>query len=150
MFFHAASFNQKICGVTWVHSKSNKVGMFAGTSGSISPAACTSAPSPATTQATSHDATRRPLPDRELIVRTPITTSASTSSFASTILSRITCPKCGTFAKSGRVSCCAPGGAWYKNCGGAANKNVNYRWFDGIEACKRKLNACLCHGSNPR
>ena len=48
------------------------------------------------------------------------------------------CAKCGRFGKSGRVSCCATGGAWYKNCGGAANKNVDHRWFEGVEACKRK------------
>merc|ERR1719201_3088543 len=47
----------------------------------------------------------------------------------------MTCPKCGTFKKSGRVSCCAPGGAWFKNCGGAGNKNVGHRWSEGTEAC---------------
>merc|ERR1712032_1389933 len=46
------------------------------------------------------------------------------------------CPKCGTFKKSGKVSCCAPGGAWFKNCGGVGNRNVGYRWLDGVEACK--------------
>ena len=53
----------------------------------------------------------------------------------------VTCPKCGTFKKSGSFSCCAPGGAWYKNCGGTGNRNVEHRWSEGREACK-----CKCHG----
>ena len=72
---------------------------------------------------------RRPLPERELIASTAITTSVRT----------VTCPKCGMFSKSGRVSCCAPGGAWYKKCGGAGNSNVEHRWFEGVAACQRKL-----------
>ena len=141
MFGYAVSFNQKLCGATWVQSKASKVGMFAGSSGSVSSAVCASALTPVTTQVTTHYATRHPLPERELIVRTPITPSVSTSAFISTVFSTTTCPKCGTFAKSGRVSCCAPGGAWYKNCGGAANKNVDHRWFEGTQACKRKCEA---------
>ena len=137
MFYHAVSFKQEMCGATWVHSKASKKLMFEKTSGSISSTVCTSAPTPATMQLTSHYVTRHPLPERELIVLTPISTSA----FASTILSTITCSKCGTFGKSGRVSCCAPGGAWYKNCGGVANKNVDHSWFEGTEACKRKSEA---------
>ena len=141
MFTDAKSFKQQLCGLFWVHSKAKKDFMFGGSSGSISPKVCTPAPTPATTQVTRHHATRRPLPERELIVRTPIATSVSTSAFTLTILSKTTCPKCSTFAISGRVSCCAPGGAWYKNCGGAANKNVDHMWFEGVEACKRKFNA---------
>merc|ERR1712224_1191878 len=71
---------------------------------------------------------RRPLAGRELIVHTPGATSVTTANTP--------CPKCGTFGKSGRVSCCAPGGAWFKNCGGASNRNVGHRWFEGVEACK--------------
>merc|ERR1712037_324506 len=47
------------------------------------------------------------------------------------------CPKCSTFEKSGRLSCCAPGGAWYRNCGGAGKRDVDHRWFEGVQACKR-------------
>ena len=75
---------------------------------------------------------RQPLPDRELIVRTPITT------ITSTIGNTMICPKCGTFKKSGRVSCCAPDGAWFKNCGGTGNRNVDHRWIEGVQACKCK------------
>ena len=83
---------------------------------------------------------RRPILERELISGTAITTPISTSAFTSIIVRGMECLKCGTFAKSGRVSCCAPGGAWYKNCGGVANKDVDHRWFEGVEACKRKCN----------
>jgi len=48
----------------------------------------------------------------------------------------LTCPKCGKFKKSGRASCCAPGGAWFKDCGAAGNTKVNYKWTDGANACK--------------
>ena len=143
MFYKAASFQHNLCGVTWVHSKAGKSAMFLGSSGSISPAACTPAPTPATTQkVTSNYVTRLPLPERDLIARTPIATLVSTSAFTSMTATTITCPKCGSFAKSGRVSCCAPGGAWYTNCGGAANKHADHRWFEGVEACKRKSDAC--------
>jgi len=47
------------------------------------------------------------------------------------------CSKCGKFTKSGRVSCCAPGGAWFQKCGGStANKKFEYSWIEGVEACK--------------
>ena len=138
MFYNAVLFDQKLCGDNWVHSKASKNGMFAGSSGSISPAVCASAPPQATTQVTSHYITRQPLPERELIAHTPISTLA----FTSTILGRMMCPKCGTFAKSGRASCCAPGGAWFKNCGGSVNQNVDHHWSDGAEACTRKSKAC--------
>ena len=45
------------------------------------------------------------------------------------------------YRKSGRVSCCAPGGAWFKNCGGLGSKNVDHRWSEGVKACKRKFKA---------
>ena len=135
MFFNAKSFKQKMCGATWVHSEASKKLMFAGTPGSISSTVCTSASPPITTQVTHHHETR---PERELIVRTPITTPVGTSSFMPATLSTAICPKCGTFVRSGRVSCCAPGGAWYKNCGGAGNRNVDHSWLAGVETCKRK------------
>ena len=137
MFLDAASFNQKLCGAAWVNSKAAKALTFAGTSGSISQTVCTSAPTP-TTLATRQHISRRPLTERELIVRTPITTSFSTPTSTSSITKMTTCPTCGTFEKSGRSSCCAPGGTWFKNCGGAHNTNVDHTWFEGVAACKRK------------
>merc|ERR1712032_1708494 len=68
---------------------------------------------------------------------TPITTSIRTLAITSTIMKTMACPKCGRFEKSGRNSCCAPGGAWFKNCGGSRNRNVDHKWFEGVAACKR-------------
>merc|ERR1712032_537276 len=78
---------------------------------------------------TIHYVTRRPKPDRELIVRT-------TTKLASTpVVSMMTCLKCGTFKKSGKVSCCAPGGSWFQNCGGSGNGNAGHTWSEGVKAC---------------
>ena len=52
--------------------------------------------------------------------------------------SNTVCRKCGVFKKSGRLSCCAPGGSWYKNCGSEDNANVDHRWLEGVKACNRK------------
>jgi len=123
MFLDATSFKQKLCGAAWINSKASKREMFAGSSGSISQTECSPAPELFTIHG-GHHATRRPEPERGLIVRTSIAKT-------------MTCPKCGTFKKSGRNSCCAPGGAWFKNCGGAHNKNVDHKWFEGVATCKR-------------
>merc|ERR1719362_1507625 len=108
-FFDATSFNKELCGAAWVDSKAPTPLMFSGSSGSISETACTTA--------TRQSVPRRPFPQRELIVRTPIVKSLSTTAKTTT------CAKCGTFEKSGKYSCCAPGGDWYRNCGGAGNKH---------------------------
>ena len=144
MFFHAKSFQRKLCGAAWVNSKASTIAMFTGSSGSISRVVCKSAATRATTLATHQYASRRPIPERELIVRTPITTSVSKSVITPTIANTMPCQKCGRFKKSGRVSCCAPGGAWFQNCGGAGNRNVDHRWFDGVEACKRTSEVGVC------
>ena len=136
MFWHRqpASFKQKLCGATWVRSKASKKAMFTGSYGSISSQVCTS------TTARQY-ASRRPIPERELIVRSPTTAPVNTRTLAITSSNKMTCPQCSTFKKSGRNSCCAPGGAWFKNCGGVSNKNVDHKWFEGVAACKRKFNA---------
>ena len=141
MFFNAESFKQKLCGGSWVDSKATKKRLFDGSSGSISQEVCTSAPTASTTVAEGPYVSRRPITERELIARTPIATSASTPAMTSTIAKTTTCPKCGTFEKSGKKSCCAPGGAWFKNCGGTHNKNVDHKWFEGVAACTRKFKA---------
>ena len=136
MFMHrqqAASFKQKLCGATWVSSKASKKDMFTGSFGSISSQLCT--------LTTAHQyVSRRPIPGRELIVGAPIATSVNTRTLVITSSNEMMCSKCGTFEKSGRVSCCAPGGAWYMNCGGSGSRDVGHRWFEGTEACKRKFN----------
>ena len=70
---------------------------------------------------------RRPIVERELVSKTPINTLVSTPSITSiTTGNSMTCQKCGTFEKSGRVSCCVPGGDCFKNCGSASNRNVDH------------------------
>merc|ERR1712032_1477254 len=134
MFHEAKSFNLNLCGTAWVHSKASKVGMFGDSSGSISRRVCTR--QSMNVVPTRRRASRRPVPDRELIARTSITTAVSSPAIGSLIAHTMTCPKCGMFKKSGRASCCAPGGAWFKNCGGASNRNVDHKWSEGAKACK--------------
>jgi len=119
MFRDAALFDKSLCGAAWVHSEASKSNMFTGSSGNISQTLCT-----LNTERPTEYMSRRPIPDRELVVHAPNT---------------MNCPKCGTFQKSGRVSCCAPGGAWFKNCGRPRNRNVDHMWFEGVAACKRKF-----------
>ena len=45
------------------------------------------------------------------------------------------CAKCATVKRSGKRSCCAPGGAWFNKCGNTDNKDVDYSWVEGIRAC---------------
>ena len=137
MFWHwqaTSPFKQKLCGDAWVRSKASKEAMFTGSFGSISFQVCA-------LKTTRRYASRRPIPERELIVRAPITTPVNTRTLAITTSNSITCPQCGTFKKSGRASCCAPDGAWYKNCGGVSNRNADHRWFEGVADCKRKSKA---------
>merc|ERR1712147_156568 len=91
MFMKANAFKQAICGAAWIQSKASKIGMFERSFGSISRTECTEAPESATKQAIGNRASPRPKKDRQLIIRT---VTAGT---------KITCPKCGTFQKSGRV-----------------------------------------------
>ena len=53
------------------------------------------------------------------------------------------CPECGSINKSGKLSCCARGGAWFKKCGDAGNTNFDHTWAEGIEACKAFENSIL-------
>ena len=46
------------------------------------------------------------------------------------------CTKCSTVKKSGKRSCCALGGAWFKNCGDAGDRHFDHTWSEGIQACK--------------
>ena len=47
-----------------------------------------------------------------------------------------TCSKCGTAKRSGKRSCCARGGAWFKNCGDVGKTQFDHTWVEGIQACK--------------
>ena len=67
----------------------------------------------------------------------PVATSASA-------LRRKRCPKCGTAKKSGKLSCCARGGSWFRKCGDALEANFDHTWVEGIQACKRKFQTVRC------
>ena len=134
MFLNAASFNQRLCGMAWLRSRASKQGIFEGSSGSISESACTSTLSPVSNQA-SQQLSRDARPDRELIVRMATSTSASTPLIISNL--EMVCSRCGAFRKSGRASCCAPGGAWFRKCGGPGSSNVDHSWSEGAKTCER-------------
>ena len=52
------------------------------------------------------------------------------------------CRKCAT-NQAGKLSCCARGGAWFKNCGASGNKMFDHTWDQGIQACKGMTNSVL-------
>ena len=58
----------------------------------------------------------------------------------------LVCPKCGNIKKSGKRSCCARGGAWFKNCGDVADPKFDHTWADGMEACRRMLHRATFAG----
>ena len=41
------------------------------------------------------------------------------------------CPVCGSY-NSGKLSCCAPGGSWFKKCGSPPKL---YTWLQGTQTC---------------
>ena len=59
-------------------------------------------------------------------------------SILAVMATRITpvCPQCAAIKKSGKLSCCAPGGAWFENCGTSGNSNTDHTWLEGVQACK--------------
>ena len=46
------------------------------------------------------------------------------------------CPECSIIKRSGKHSCCARGGSWFKKCGDASDPKFNHTWAEGVEACK--------------
>ena len=70
--------------------------------------------------------------------------SYQASDLAKTTRAPSVCAKCGA-NKRGRLSCCAPGGAWYNNCG----TGYDYSWTEGFLICNSEssyacLSICLC------
>ena len=61
-----------------------------------------------------------------------------TEASMTTVSSSDECPKCGTTKKSGASSCCARGGAWFKNCGDIGDIKFDRTWVEGIQACKSR------------
>ena len=62
-----------------------------------------------------------------------------TTSVPATSSSKV-CPKCGATSKSGKRSCCARGGAWFKNCGDAGDTEFGHTWAEGIQTCEHSGN----------
>ena len=60
---------------------------------------------------------------------------ADASSETSLSVNNSGCVKCAT-NKVGKYSCCARGGAWFKNCGDVGDTKFDHTWTEGIEACK--------------
>ena len=63
------------------------------------------------------------------------TTEAPTTPSASEISIK-RCPKCVTVKKSGRLSCCARGGAWFQQCGDPGDTEFDHTWYEGIQVCQ--------------
>ena len=59
----------------------------------------------------------------------PVVTTSSGSSI---------CPECGAMKNSYKLSCCARGGSWFRNCGSARHTNLAHTWQEGIWACKAR------------
>ena len=59
-------------------------------------------------------------------------------------IDNLVCSKCGTTRQSGKRSCCARGGAWFKKCGDVGDTHVDHTWAEGVIACKGKLWAAFC------
>ena len=51
------------------------------------------------------------------------------------------CVECGVVKKSGKHSCCARGGAWFKNCGDAGDTKFDHTWAEGVHACEDSMSA---------
>ena len=75
-------------------------------------------------------ATRKVNPLMSITVGTE--TSSVTTEPITTATGRV-CPKCGTKNNSGKLSCCTPGGSWFKKCGNS--ENSEHTWLEGIQAC---------------
>ena len=48
---------------------------------------------------------------------------------------RSACPKCGTIKRTGKLSCCTRGGAWFNNCGDPGDPKFDHTWLEGMQAC---------------
>ena len=62
--------------------------------------------------------------------------ATTTQPMAKTIASA--CAKCGISRKSGKLSYCAHGGSWYKQCGDPGDSKFYHTWDEGTQACEGK------------
>ena len=60
---------------------------------------------------------------------------STAAAFTTTVIGSA-CRACGAVRKSNKLSCCARGGSWFGNCGGAGNVHLGHTWYEGIQACK--------------
>ena len=67
------------------------------------------------------------------LINAYMSTAAATTTTV-TAIGRI-CFKCGTIKKSGKLSCCARGGSWFKNCGDSGDSKFEHTWVEGVQAC---------------
>ena len=49
------------------------------------------------------------------------------------------CSECTAFKNFGKRSCCAPGGAWFNQCGNHGDPHVSHTWVEGMQACNEFL-----------
>ena len=77
-----------------------------------------------------HDINARMTTSAHATTRASATTTTSASAIGST-----KCPKCGTVRKSGKLSCCARGGVWFKKCRDIDDSKAAHTWVEGIQAC---------------
>ena len=47
----------------------------------------------------------------------------------------MTCQKCAVANKAGLLSCCAPGGSWFQECGSSGDSRFGHTWIEGIRVC---------------
>ena len=86
-----------------------------------------------------------------LIARTSIrmpTCRAQTTPDAVPLPITSACAKCGTSTKSGKSSCCSPGGDWFGDCADEVDENYGHTWAEGIKACRCKFHKHHCRGEN--
>ena len=65
--------------------------------------------------------------------------NVSTESLAPT-----TCSTCGIEKNTGKPSCCAPGGSWFKDCGYHGDPSFRHTFVEGLEACARRFRVRAC------
>merc|ERR1719331_1822639 len=74
---------------------------------------------------------------KEAPTTTPVTTAEAPATTSASVSSVQECPMCGTINKSGKRSCCARGGAWFKKCGDVGDSSFGHTWDEGFKACKK-------------
>ena len=57
------------------------------------------------------------------------------------------CSRCGTSKKSGKSSCCSPGGDWFGDCGEDDDDSFRHTWAEGIVACQSTFMTVNEHAS---